>query len=386
MFKSPFSSDFKIGILGGGQLGRMLHQASISLDLNIFFLDKNMNFPVGKTGGKVVQGDFQNYDDVYSFGKDKSVLSIEIENVNLDALLQLQKEGVIIHPNPEALAIIKDKGKQKLFYKKNNIPTSSFQLFENKNEVLKKIESGNLSLPFVQKTRLAGYDGNGVYVVKSDEDLSNLLEGPCLIEKKINIKKELSVIAARNATGAIQTFPLVEMTFHPTANLVEFLICPAEAPKRIQDKANNIAKELIQQFDISGLLAVEFFWTEEDEVLVNEVAPRPHNSGHHTIDSCVTSQFEQHLRGILNLPLGATNLISPAVMVNLLGEAGHSGSVALEGVEECFKIKGAKFHLYGKNSTRPFRKMGHATVLNDDLEQAKINARFIYNNFKIISQ
>ena len=366
----------KLGILGGGQLGKMLCQAASCWELPIYALDTSIGFPAGPYCRGFQEGSFKNHDDVVGFGRQMDILTIEIEHVNTDALRVLQAEGKTVHPDPRALDIIKDKGLQKQFYAEHNIPTSPFQLFTDENAVLSAIKSGALTLPFVQKSRTAGYDGKGVAVIKNEADLSTkLLDGPCMIEDLVEMDKEIAVVVARNESGEIRTFDPVEMEFNPIANLVEFLICPSTISELHAQTCINLAEKIISAYDICGLLAVEFFLDTQGNILVNEVAPRPHNSGHHTIDSAVTSQYEQHLRGVLNMPLGSTKMTSPSVMVNLLGANGYTGEAHYEGLKECLAIEGVKIHLYGKAITKPFRKMGHATIIADSIEAAKIKAR-----------
>lgn len=378
--------DFKVGVLGGGQLGKMMAQAANNWHLPLFLLDTDNSFPAGRVSPFFTEGNFKDYDDVYNFGKDKQVLTIEIEHVNTEALHQLEKEGVKVHPAPAKLDIIKDKGLQKQFYAAHNIPTAPFRLYKDESEVKQAVALGERPLPFVQKSRTAGYDGRGVSIIRSKADLEEkLLPGPCMIEDLVEMDKEIAVIVARNESGQTQAFPAVEMAFNPEANLVEFLFCPANINKEVEAKAEALAAEVINAYGICGLLAVELFLDKEGNLLVNEVAPRPHNSGHHTIDSCYTSQFEQHLRAILNLPLGSTKMKSPSVMVNLLGAPGHTGPVHYKHLEECLKIEGAHFHLYGKSTTKPFRKMGHATIVDESLERAVGKARWIQEKLEIVS-
>lgn len=375
-----------IGVLGGGQLGKMLALAAGPYHLPIDLLDTAEDFPAGPYARRFVKGNFKNYDDVYKFGKTVDVLTIEIEHVNTEALHQLQAEGVKVHPNPKALDTIKDKGLQKQFYADHDIPTSDFALFEDENALREAVAEGKRPLPFVQKSRTAGYDGRGVSVIKTQEDLTGkLLAGPCLVEELVDIEKEIAVIAARNENGEISTFPAVEMIFNPVANLVEFLSCPAELDQDLLKQADNLARQVINAYDLCGLLAVELFLTKSGNILVNEVAPRPHNSGHHTIESCYTSQYDQHLRAILNWPLGSTQLKSPAVMVNLLGAAEHTGPAYYEGLEKALALPGVNIHLYGKALTKPFRKMGHVTVLADSVEAAMETARATQDKLKVIA-
>ncbi len=376
----------KLGILGGGQLGKMLCMAAGPWHYPIHMLDESATFPAGPYSIGFTEGSFKDYNTVLAFGRQMDVVSIEIEHVNTEALEQLEKEGITVHPAPRALKIIKDKGLQKQFYSQHEIPTSSYQLFDTEEALRAAIDNGQLAFPFVQKSRTAGYDGKGVALIKDAEALSKLLPGPSLIEELVDIEKELSVVAARNENGQVATFPLVEMEFNEEANLVEFLLCPARVAEEVVSEADQLARKVIEAFDICGLLAVELFWTKTGEILVNEVAPRPHNSGHHTIESCLTSQFQQHLRGVLNLPLGSTKATSPAVMLNLLGEPGHTGPAYYQGFEDCLAIDGVYIHLYGKETTKPFRKMGHITILGATGEEAIAKAMKVKGLLKVISQ
>lgn len=380
-----FNLNTKVGILGGGQLGKMLALAAGNWHLPIYMLDSDKNFPGAPFATGFTEGDFNNYDDVYQFGKQMDVITIEIEHVNTEALHQLVQEGKIVHPHPSKLDIIKDKGLQKQFYAQHQLPTSPFRLYENEQAVRRALQSGEVKLPFVQKSRTEGYDGRGVVVIQSEQELNNALPGACVVEELVAIQKELAVIVARNEKGEIAAFPTVEMAFHPTANLVEYLLCPAQVSPEIVLQAEALAKRVIEAFDICGLLAVELFLTNDNQLLINEVAPRPHNSGHHTIDSCYTSQFEQHVRAILNFPLGSTRLKTPAAMVNLLGAEGYTGSVLYEGLEECLAMEGVNLHLYGKTTTKPFRKMGHATVVGTDLDRIISTARKVQQTLRIIA-
>lgn len=384
--KNILHADFKLGVLGGGQLGKMLALAAGNWHLPLYVLDQSRDFPAGAVTNHFTEGDFADYGDVLRFGQDKDVLTIEIEHVNTEALLELEARGVKVHPRPAALDIIKDKGRQKEFYATHGLPTADFTLYEDEKAVRRALKEGWLAYPFVQKSRTAGYDGRGVAVIRSERDLHDkLLPGACLAEDLVAIEKELAVIVARNEQGQISAFPVVEMEFNPEANLVEFLLCPAEISPELAQEAEAVARSVIEAYDICGLLAVELFLTTDHRILINEVAPRPHNSGHHTIDSCYTSQFEQHLRAILNLPLGSTKLKSPAIMVNLLGAEGFSGPVRYEGLADCLALEGVKLHLYGKTKTKPFRKMGHATVLADDLKTARAIGIQVMERLKIVS-
>lgn len=373
----------KVGILGGGQLGKMLCIPAANWHLNTLTLDPTPNCPASIVCNNMHQGSFTDYDTVYNFGQLADIITIEIENVNVDALEKLKEEGKTVHPNPKALRIIQDKGLQKEFYAENNIDSSSYILCKNAAEVNEQIKNGTLTFPFVQKLRTEGYDGKGVAVINTDKDLDKLMDAPCVVEQKVDIKKELSVIAARDINGNISCYTPVEMVFDENANLVTSLLCPAQISEELAKKAEALATKTIQSFDIVGLLAVELFIDENDNILINEVAPRPHNSGHHTIENAVTSQYEQQLRAILGLPLGSTEMITPAVMINLLGEPDFTGPVKYEGIDDCMAIAGAKFHIYGKTETKPFRKMGHITVIDKSIDEAKKKAQKIQSTLKV---
>lgn len=375
----------KIGILGGGQLGRMLVEASIPLALDISILDENLEFPAAGICTRFFEGDFSKYDDVLQFGLAMDIITVEIESVNTEALEKLAYQGKKVYPQPSVLNTINDKGLQKLFYKNNGFPTSDFILVENKEEVLQLIESGNIKYPFVQKLRKGGYDGRGVSIINSIDDHFLMFDAPSVIEDKISIKKELAVIAARSVNGEVKLFPATEMQFHPTANLVEYLFAPASIGIEINEKLMNTTQSITEKLDIVGLLAIEYFLDDNDNIIVNEMAPRPHNSGHHTIEANQTSQFEQHLRAILGLPLGNTDMIYPSAMVNLLGEDGYSGNVKYEGLEKLLSIEGIFPHLYNKKITKPKRKMGHVTITCNQIEELKDKINFVKQNIKVIS-
>lgn len=374
-----------IGILGGGQLGKMLIQAANPMSIPIHILDPNPNCPASGWTQNFTIGDFRDYDTVYQFGQTVDILTIEIEQVNIEALIRLQNEGKIVHPNPEKVQIIQDKGLQKQFFDAHKIATSNYQLFPNKAAILDAIKNEDLQLPFVQKMRQFGYDGKGVQVIRKKSDLDELFEGPSLVEDLVNIEKEVSVIVTKGKEGAISCFDPVEMEFNPTANLVEFLFAPADITPMFVINVQALAVKVSKAFDIRGVLAVELFITKSGEVLVNEVAPRPHNSGHHSIEACYTSQYQQHLRSILDLPLGGGELKMPAVMVNLLGEPNHQGKANYKGLDKCLEMQGVYVHLYGKEITKPFRKMGHATILDQDLEMAKWKAKKVLKSLKVVS-
>ncbi|MDQ3046790.1 MAG: 5-(carboxyamino)imidazole ribonucleotide synthase [Bacteroidota bacterium] len=370
-------SEIKLGILGGGQLGKMLIASASKWGMNTFVLDPSEECPAAAVCNTFIKGDFKNYDDVYSFGKLVDILTIEIENVNTDALIQLAKEGKQIYPEPGKLEIIKDKGLQKKFYAKHAFPSPAYTLYSDRTSIISAIENGIQKFPFVQKLCRAGYDGKGVSVIRGNDDLIHLLDGESIVEKLIDFQKEISVIVAKSTLGEIRTYQPVEMVFNPIANLVEYLICPAPIAPEIATEACELAKSVISAFDITGILAVEMFLDKNNKLYINEVAPRPHNSGHQTIEAAYTSQYEQQLRAILGLPLGSTKLISPSIMLNLLGGQGFSGVPVYEGLQECLKIEGANIYLYGKNETRPFRKMGHVTIIDNDIKNLENKAKII---------
>lgn len=366
----------KVGVLGAGQLGKMMAIEAANWHLPFEVMDKDSHFPAAPYASRFVQGDFKNEADVLRFGRQVDILTIEIEHVHIGALRQLQTEGVLVYPDPSALDIIIDKGKQKQFYAEKGIPTSLFQLFSGKEAIKAGLQDGLIKFPFVQKSRTGGYDGRGVSIIKNEEDLlTKLLPGASMVEDLVDIEVELAVIVARNARGEMKSFPLVEMVFDQEANLVDYLQTPTSVSSEVAKKAIEIAEATAIAYNISGVLAIELFLTKAGEVLVNEVAPRPHNSGHHTIESCPTSQFAQHIRAILNLPLGDTSLLQPAVMLNLLGEQGFTGAVVYEGMDEVMAMPNVFVHLYGKKETRPFRKMGHLTILGKTIDEALEKAK-----------
>ncbi|WP_115463183.1 5-(carboxyamino)imidazole ribonucleotide synthase [Winogradskyella aurantiaca] len=380
-----FSSDFKLGILGGGQLGKMMLYYTRMYDIYTLVIDPSLEAPSRLACNEFYNGDLMDYDTVLDFGRKANMITIEIENVNVDALEQLEKEGKTVYPQSKVLRTIQNKAKQKLFYRDHNIPTADFNRFAYTSEIDEAVENGGLSYPFVWKSAQFGYDGTGVKIVRRYTDLIDLPNVECITEELIPFKNELAVIVARNANGHLKTYPTVEMEFHPEANQVEYVICPARIPIEIQRKAELIALKTAAAFEHVGLLAVEMFQTEDDEILVNEVAPRPHNSGHYSIEGSYTSQFEQHIRAILNLPLGNADSKVAGVMVNLVGEEGYTGPVVYENIEEIMALDGVTPHIYGKQMTRPFRKMGHVTIVNKDMDKARIMAEKVKRTIRVIS-
>jgi 5-(carboxyamino)imidazole ribonucleotide synthase len=376
-----YGEDMRIGLLGGGQLGRMLLQEAIDLNIHLHCLDPDNNAPCAKIAHSFTVGSLTDYETVINFGKDKHLISVEIENVNVEALKDLEKSGVKVFPQPHILELIQDKGLQKQFYQEHQIPTAPFVLIENKAELVEKA-----TFPIVHKLRKGGYDGRGVNVLKSKEDAENSFDSPSILEEKIPFVKELSVIVARNEKGQTKTFPAVECEFNPEANLVEFLFAPAEINSDIEKQAADLAIDVIEKLGMVGLLAVEFFLDENGNLLVNEIAPRPHNSGHHTIECNVTSQFAQHLRAILNLPLGSTEILQAGAMINLLGEKRFEGKAVYDGLDKALEIEGVYPHIYGKEITKPFRKMGHVTITDTDLEKVKLKAKKVQGLIKVVSE
>ncbi len=365
-----FSSNFKLGILGGGQLGKMLLSESTRYDIFSKVLDPNPNAPCSTIANEFTVGDLTNYQDVINFCEDVDVVTVEIENVNSDALAFLESKGKKVFPSASTLKTIQNKSIQKDFYKKNNLPTSKYRNYNSLTELLNDFNKNKIQLPAVWKSAKFGYDGKGVKIIENSDDLNSLPDVECLIEDKVVIKKEISVIVARNEDGEQACFPVVEMEFNPTSNLVEYIMCPADISKELEDCAVSIAIKTAQRLNCVGLLAVELFITNEDEILINEVAPRPHNSGHHTIECCMTSQFDQHIRSILNLPLGNTAIKIPGIMVNLVGENKVEGDVVYQNINKVFEMDGVYTHIYGKKKSRLNRKMGHITVANKDISEA----------------
>jgi 5-(carboxyamino)imidazole ribonucleotide synthase len=380
-----FSSEFKLGILGGGQLGKMLLFDTRKFDVQTYVLDPSDEAPCKIACNQFFKGDLMDFETVYNFGKKVDVLTFEIELVNLEALEKLENEGLKIYPSPKTLKGIQNKGIQKDFYIENNIPTADYKRFNDLIALQKAVENNEIQLPFVWKCTEFGYDGNGVKVIRKNSDLDDVANVECIAETMVPFKNELAVIVCRNPSGEIKTYPVVEMEFHPEANQVEYVICPARIDDVVAEKARAIALNVSEKFNHVGLLAVEMFQTEDDEILVNEVAPRPHNSGHYSIEASYTSQFENHLRAILDLPLGNTDSKVAGIMVNLVGAEGFSGNVIYENIETILGWNGVTPHIYGKKQTRPFRKMGHVTIVNEDIKEARRIAEDVKNTIRVIS-
>ena len=384
MAKNIFSTDYTLGILGGGQLGKMMLYTTRKFDIRTKVLDPSPDAP-GQFGAHAFQvGSLQDYDTIMEFAKDCDTVCIEIEAVNVQALRDLRAQGKKVHPNPDSLELIQDKTKQKQFYADHHIPTSRFEMLGSRADFDAARE--RWPLPFVWKAATGGYDGFGVVVCREEADTTNIPDAPGMLEAFVDFELEVSVIVARNESGEVKTFPVADQEFHPTANQVEYVLCPTVLSQEMQQKAEAIAMKTAEAYDICGLLAVELFVTKDGEILVNEVAPRPHNSGHHTIEACYTSQFEQHVRAVLDLPLGSTELKAAGVMANLVGAEGFTGDVVYDGYDELLSEPGVNIHIYGKAQTRPFRKMGHVTVVAKDRDEARKRAEWAKNSILVKSK
>jgi 5-(carboxyamino)imidazole ribonucleotide synthase len=376
-----FYRDVRLGLLGGGQLGRMILRSALDLNVHVRVLDPDPNAPCARFADEFTVGDFRNFDTVLAFGQGCDVLTIEIEDVNVEALQVLAQQGVQVFPSAEAISTIQDKGLQKRWLAQRGFPTAAFEWVADTTDLHALFGPGPFGeapewhFPSVLKLRRGGFDGRGVQLLRSENDLQLAWDAPCILEQKVDIVRELAVVVARNTYGETASYPTVEMEFNPEANLVEFLFSPSSLSPELEAQAQQLARSVAEQLNLVGTLAVELFLTTSGQLLVNELAPRVHNSGHHTLGASHTSQFEQHLRAVLGLPLGSTGLKLPAVMVNVLGAPGHSGPVVYRGIEEVLRLPGLRVHLYGKTETRPFRKMGHLTVLAATLAEAKAIAR-----------
>lgn len=381
-----FSSDFKLAILGGGQLGKMMLYETRKYDIDTLVLDPSAEAPCRISCNYFEQGDLMDYATVLNFGRKADVITFEIEGVNVEALKQLESEGKKTFPSAATLEKIQNKAVQKNFYKEKTIPTADFAVFKNLSDLKIAVQKNEVEIPFVWKSATGGYDGKGVSVIKNEEDLNGLSDGECIAESLVPFKNELAVIVARTPSGEVRTYPVVEMEFHPTANQVEYVICPARIEEKVAEKARAVAKQVSEAFEHVGLLAVEMFQTEEDDILVNEVAPRPHNSGHYSIEASYTNQFEQHIRAILDLPLGNTDSKVGGIMVNLVGDPDHEGEVVYENIEKIMEMDGVTPHIYGKKITRPFRKMGHVTIVDKDISKARKVAEEVKKSIKVIAK
>ena len=380
-----FSSDFKLGILGGGQLGKMMLYDTRKLDIQTYVMDPNPEAPSKISCNHFETGDLMDYDRVMEFGKQVDVLTFEIEFVNVKALEDLEASGVKVYPSAATLNKIQNKSVQKEFYKANQIPTADFMTYPSLDALKKDVSEGKVKFPFVWKSSTGGYDGKGVSVIKSKKNLEALPNGECLTEELVDFKTEIAIIVARNVSGNIKTYPVVEMEFNPEANQVEYVLCPARIEPSIAEKARNLAQLVSNRFEHVGLLAIEMFLTQDDDIIVNEVAPRPHNSGHFSIEGSYTNQFEQHLRAILDLPLGETSSKTNSVMVNLVGDENHTGDVVYQGIQTIMDMPGVTPHIYGKKETRPFRKMGHVTVVADNVIKARELAEVVKAKIRVVA-
>ena len=372
----------KAGILGGGQLGRMLLQAAANYPVETYLMENDPGCPAAHLCHHFTRGEITNFDEVYKFGTGLDALTIEIESVNEEALMKLEAEGVKIYPKPAALKTIKNKITQKQFYKDNGIPTCDFIITQQANELVGHLDF----LPAMHKTGTGGYDGRGVQLINSKEDLGLAFDGPALLEKLVQIKKEIAIIIAVNDQGESAMYPSVDMVFDNRLNLLEYQISPAELPEKVLWKAEAVARKVVSDLKSPGIFAVELFIDNDDNVFVNETAPRVHNSGHHTIEASFSSQFDMIWRIILGYPLGNTSGILPAAIVNLLGADGYSGEVFYEGLTEILKIDNVFVHIYGKKETRPGRKMGHITILSREKQELIHQANRIKQTVKVIGK
>jgi len=369
----------KAGILGGGQLGRMLLQEAANYPVEVSVMEKDPSCPSAKLCHHFIQGDITNYDDVIRFGEGLDVITIEIENVNVEALFELEKRGCRIIPKPHALQTIKNKIIQKEFYAEHEIPTASYKVLQNREELKNNIDF----LPAVHKLATGGYDGKGVQIIKKQEDIPLGFDAPAVLEKMISIEKEIAIIVAVAENGKTAIYPPVEMFFDPVLNLLDLQLCPASIPEKALWKAEAIALKVAMKLDSPGIFAIEMFVDKEGNVWVNETAPRVHNSGHHTIEAHYSSQFDMLWRIILNYPLGNTAMIMSSMMVNLLGAEGYAGKTQYDGLEEILSIPDVFVHLYGKTDTKPGRKMGHATIISNEKQELIHQANRIKNTFRI---
>lgn len=374
-----------IGILGAGQLGKMLYLAGANMALDIALMDKSVEMPAGKISKNYFIGDFTNYDDVLAFGRDKDIITIEIENINVEALKELEKGGKTVYPQADIIELIQDKGLQKDFYKNHKFPASNYKKYNSKFDLERDLLEGAVVFPFVQKMRKGGYDGRGVQIIRNQRDMFDSFSSDFIIESLVKIKKEISVVTCRSADGEIVTYDPVEMVFDPQNHILLYQIGPAEISEQISNEAMEMASCLSEQLGIVGLLAIEMFITTDDQILINECAPRPHNSGHHSIEACHTSQYENQLRALLHLPLGSTKTIINSILYNVLGEEGFTGPVIFNGLKDILAIEGVNVHIYGKEETKPFRKMGHITIIDNDKDSLLEKYNIVSTTLNVIS-
>tara|TARA_B100000902_G_scaffold399248_1_gene469245 strand:- start:1515 stop:2666 length:1152 start_codon:yes stop_codon:yes gene_type:complete len=377
--------DKKLGIIGGGQLGKMLLAECNKMSITTHVIDSSERSPCKNLCSQFYFGDLNDYDTILNFGRECDIITLEIEHINVDALDELEKMGKDVYPRPSTLRIIQDKNQQKRFFKNNNIPTSDFKYFKCLEDLAIAMDKNEINFPCVWKKTKFGYDGFGVKVLKSPVDIETLPDSEMIIEEFIPFDKELSVIVARNPSGEVKCYNTVEMEFNKDSNQVEYVISPANISDQIDKKAQDLAIKLSNSLDAIGILAVEMFLTN-NSILVNELAPRPHNSGHFSIEACQSSQFQQHIRAIFNLKLGETNHLGSAIMLNIVGSEGYSGKVYYENLDHVFKSKFSNLHLYGKEETRPNRKMGHVTIICDKFEDSYEKAKFLKEAIKVKSK
>ncbi|PLV59176.1 5-(carboxyamino)imidazole ribonucleotide synthase [Thermotoga sp. KOL6] len=371
----------KIGIIGGGQLGKMMSLEAKKMGFYVTILDPTPKSPAGQVADEQITANFFDSEKIEKLVRNVDVTTYDLEHIDIKTLKRLYNEGYEIHPSPYILEIIQDKFAQKEFLRSKGIPVPRYKLVTN---LEKDVEE--FSFPVVQKARKGGYDGRGVFVIKNKADIEEALVGETYLEEFVPIEKEIAVMVARNKKGEVKCYPVVEMFFDEEANICDTVIAPARIEKKFEKRTKEIATSIVEAFEGIGVFGIEMFLTKNGEILVNEIAPRPHNSGHYTIEACVTSQFEQHIRAIMNLPLGSTKLLTPAVMVNLLGEKDYHGTPKLIGLENALEIEGLSLHFYGKKETRPFRKMGHFTVVDDNVETALEKALRAKKILKVVSE
>ncbi len=372
----------RIGIIGGGQLGKMMAQEAKKMGFHVTVLDPTYDCPASQFADEQIVGDpYYSKNELREIVERCDVTTFDIEHVNTEILKELENEGHKINPSPQLLEVIQDKLKQKEVLHKSGVPVPRYEKVESVAELKTHIEK--FGFPVVQKARMGGYDGRGVTILKNKNDLEKAIKAESYIEEFVEIEKELAIIVARDVRGEIKCYPVVEMIFDERANILDMVIVPARIEDSIAKRASKIAIKSIDVLEGVGVFGVEMFLTKDGEVLVNEIAPRPHNSGHYTIEACVTSQFEQHIRAISGLPLGSTELLSPAVMVNVLGKDGYKGKPIIEGLYHVLSIPGVCFHFYGKSSVFPFRKMGHVTIIDREPERAFVKAKKIKEILKV---
>ncbi|SDC09225.1 5-(carboxyamino)imidazole ribonucleotide synthase [Niabella drilacis] len=372
----------KVGILGGGQLGRMLLQAAANYPVETYILENDDQCPAAHLCHHFFKGDIRDYDAVYAFGKGLDALTIEIENVNVDALETLEKEGVTVIPHPSVLRTIRNKAAQKKYYTDHQIPTAEYILTHNIQELSEQAHF----FPAVHKIAEGGYDGRGVQIIENEQDVAKGFDAMSVLEKKVDVAREIAMMIAIDRSGAIAIYPAVQMVFDKTLNLLDFQLCPADIEEKTYWKAEAIALSAVKNFNSPGIFAVELFVTPGGEVLVNETAPRVHNSGHHTIEAHYSSQFDMVWRILLNYPLGSTDAILPSVMLNIIGKEGYSGEAVYEGLDEMLKIENAFFHLYGKRQTKAGRKMGHVTIISNEKADLLHKANKIKHGLSVIAK